>query len=93
MEELRKKIEKLKENIEKKQREDQETSKSFKKALLVVFPGQSTEKFVKNFYFKNGVLFLETESKSFANEVFLKKTGLIREMNQNKKQINEIKVK
>lgn len=93
MESLADRFSELKKNIKDKQEKDQTAKKAFKEALFVVFPGQSVEKFVKNFCLRKGILFLETTNKSFAQEIFLKQGILLREVNKKARYVSEIKVR
>jgi len=93
MEALTERFKKIGASMGVKKIEDQGMRKAFFKTLLVAFPGQSVEKFIKNFYLKKDILFLETTSKSFAQEIFLKQLIILRELNkQVGNTINKIRV-
>ena len=90
MDNLSDNFKKLKERLTREQQKDQEKRKAFRKALFVVFEGKIVEKFIKDFFFKKGVMFLKATNKSFAQELDFKKTQLLREMKKKEKTIIKI---
>jgi len=90
MEGLRDNFRKLKEKIEKEEQKDREKRKAFLEALFVVFEGKAVEKFVKEFFFKKGVMFLKTANKSFAQELGFRRIKLAGEMNRKRKIVDKI---
>jgi hypothetical protein len=86
---LRENIAELKKIIQKKADKDKLFRKNFKEAITEVFGGIKILDFIKDFYFKFGKIFIQTQNKTFANELFLKKEIIIKKINF-KNQISKI---
>ena len=70
----------LKKVIQKKADQDKIFRKNFKEALVEVFGEIKILEFVKDFYFKSEKIFVQTQNKTFANELFLKKELILKKI-------------
>lgn len=87
---LKERINELKKVIQKKADQDKIFRKNFKEALIEVFGEIKILEFIKDFYFKSEKIFIQTQNKIFANELFLKKELIIKKINS-KSQKEKIK--
>ncbi len=78
MESLSKKINILKKNIVSKEEEDKKRRGKIKSVLEEIFKDiKIPMKYIRDFYFRGSKLFIVTSNKSFASEIFLRKSELL----------------
>lgn len=76
MEELKEKINKLKQGFEQKQKVEAKTRQSLERILEKALNPAS--RYLKNFYCQNKKLFLEAQNKSAASELLFRKNGILK---------------
>ncbi|HEY4484233.1 MAG: hypothetical protein A3I24_01025 [Candidatus Harrisonbacteria bacterium RIFCSPLOWO2_02_FULL_41_13b] len=82
MELLKKRFSSLKKDLEERTKQDRIFRELFKQTLIKIFNTDKNLKYVKNFYLKSNLVFLETKNKSFAQEVSLREAEIIKQVNQ-----------
>ncbi|MBI2676706.1 MAG: hypothetical protein HYX21_02000 [Candidatus Yanofskybacteria bacterium] len=85
MELLKKRLDGLKKGLEEKEKQDKIFRQLFKEALTKIFEKEKAFKYIKSFYLKKDSIFLETKNKSLAQEIHLRQTEIIRQMNEKAK--------
>ncbi len=94
MEDLGRKLNQLKKVIASKGEEDKKLRKEFKEALENLFSHVKTPmKFIRGFYIRADKLFITTNNKSFANELFLTKHQLLDLLRDKKILVKEVVIK
>jgi len=94
MDELKNKFIQLKKTLSVQSEESKKLNKQFKKVISLIFNDQKTpEKYVRDFYLKSGKIIVFTTNKSFANELFLRRQGILEELNKENKEISDMIVK
>lgn len=76
MEELKEKINKLKQGFKQKQKNESKTKQSLERVLGKAL--NPTSRYLKNFHCQNKKLFLEARNKSAASELLFKKNKILK---------------
>jgi hypothetical protein len=83
---LQDKFQQLKEKVKADQKEDSLLNSQIKTALKALFCLQQDDtRIICDYHIKNGNLILKAKNKTFANELFLKKSELMDAFEDNKK--------
>lgn len=82
MQSFKKDIEALKAVFHKKKQSQLEADRLLRAKLGELFPGIELTRHLRSWSLKNKNLFIETTNKSFAQEIFLKRERILREINQ-----------
>ncbi len=92
MQSLGRQFARKREEIKKKGAEVQEVNKEVSSALLEAFT-EDERAFITEHFLKDGILFFKTKNKTFANELFLRRTDLCKKINETSKiAVKEIRV-
>ena len=73
-------IKSIKKIIHKKDKEYQEIKKVISVFLKEAFPSKDTSQYIKTFYVKKRILYLETTRKIFAQEIYFHLPTLLKKM-------------
>lgn len=94
MQELKNRLSGLRKLIAQKGEEDKKLRELFKKTLLEIFGDEKIpDKYIRDFYFKQGKLIVTATNKSFANELFLRKEIILEKLNSQEMKIKFMIIK
>ncbi|MDO8495566.1 MAG: DciA family protein [bacterium] len=93
MQDIKNYLLKLKKEAHKNQKEGDLVSSRIKEVIVANFENEAVLKYIRTFYIKKETLFIETTSKTMAQELYWKQEDLKEKINQEKVLIKKIVVR